>query len=41
MKDEKKFRGTAAEILQEIGENNLKGEFVVIINKINDKRNSI
>ncbi|HQY50831.1 MAG TPA: 16S rRNA (cytidine(1402)-2'-O)-methyltransferase [Ignavibacteria bacterium] len=33
---EKKFRGSAAEILNEIGEENLKGEFVIIIDKYND-----
>jgi len=33
---EKKFRGSAAEILNEIGEENLKGEFVILIDKYND-----
>lgn len=33
---EKKFRGSASEILNEIGDENLKGEFVVIIDKYND-----
>lgn len=33
MNDEKKFRGSAHEILEEIGENNLKGEFVIVIDK--------
>ncbi len=37
MSDERKFRGTASEILNEIGENNLKGEFVLIINKPDDQ----
>jgi 16S rRNA (cytidine1402-2'-O)-methyltransferase len=37
MKDEKQFRGTAFEILSEIGEENLKGEFVIIVDKY-DKR---
>ncbi|MDQ3019096.1 MAG: 16S rRNA (cytidine(1402)-2'-O)-methyltransferase [Bacteroidota bacterium] len=36
---EKKFRGTAAEILAEIGEENLKGEFVIIVDKYYDKHN--
>lgn len=39
MNDERKFRGTAQEILEEIGENNLKGEFVIIIDKYYDKHN--
>lgn len=34
---EHKFRGSAADILKEIGEENLKGEFVIIIDKYNDK----
>jgi len=37
MDDEKKFRGSAAAILNEIGEENLKGEFVIIVNKFNIK----
>jgi len=39
MADEKKFRGTAGEILEEIGEENLKGEFVIVVNKYHDKDN--
>jgi 16S rRNA (cytidine1402-2'-O)-methyltransferase len=39
MKTEKQFRGSAEEILNEIGEENLKGEFVIIINKYDDKHN--
>ncbi|MBK8983313.1 MAG: 16S rRNA (cytidine(1402)-2'-O)-methyltransferase [Ignavibacteria bacterium] len=35
---EKKFRGTASEILQEIGEDNLKGEFVIVIDKHYEKK---
>ena len=38
MNSEKQFRGTASEILDEIGEENLKGEFIIIIDK-NDKHN--
>lgn len=38
MNSEKQFRGTASEILDEIGEEILKGEFIIIINK-NDKHN--
>jgi 16S rRNA (cytidine1402-2'-O)-methyltransferase len=34
MPEEKKFRGSAAEILFCIGENNLKGEFVIILDKL-------
>ncbi len=34
MKNERQLRGAASEILQEIGEENLKGEFVVVINKL-------
>lgn len=30
---EKHFRGSAAEILRQIGDNNIKGEFIVIIDK--------
>ncbi|HMS64710.1 MAG TPA: 16S rRNA (cytidine(1402)-2'-O)-methyltransferase [Ignavibacteria bacterium] len=37
MNEEIKFRGSAGEILVEIGENNLKGEFVIIIDKYNIK----
>lgn len=33
MSGEKKFRGSAEEILNEIGEENLKGEFVIVIDK--------
>ncbi|MFZ1320146.1 MAG: 16S rRNA (cytidine(1402)-2'-O)-methyltransferase [Ignavibacteria bacterium] len=33
---EKKFRGSASAILNEIGEENLKGEFVIIIDKYHD-----
>lgn len=36
MKSEKKFRGTASEILETIGEDNLKGEFLILIDKYND-----
>lgn len=36
MQSEKKFRGTAAEILETIGEEKLKGEFIIIIDKYND-----
>lgn len=39
MADEKKFRGTASEILKEIGEDNLKGEFIIAIDKYYDKIN--
>lgn len=39
MNDEKKFRGAASEILNQIGEENLKGEFVIIIDKFYDKHN--
>lgn len=35
MKDEKQFRGTASEILSEIGDEKIKGEFVVVIDKLN------
>lgn len=35
MPDEQKFRGTASEILDQIGEENLKGEFVIIIDRSN------
>ena len=34
---EKKFRGSAADILQQIGEENLKGEFVIVIDKHYEK----
>lgn len=37
MEDEKKFRGSADAILNEIGEENLKGEFVIIVDKFNIK----
>ena len=37
MNDEKQFRGTASEILDEIGEENLKGEFIIITDKYYDK----
>ncbi len=37
MKDERQFRGTAAQILNEIGEENLKGEFVIVTDKYHDK----
>lgn len=33
MPGEKHFRGTAGEILNELGENNLKGEFVIVIDR--------
>ena len=36
MQSEKKFRGTASEILDTIGEDNLKGEFLIIIDKYSD-----
>lgn len=36
MNSEKKFRGTASEILDTIGEDNLKGEFLIIIDKYCD-----
>jgi len=39
MPQERKFRGTASEILDEIGEGNLKGEFVIVIDKYYDKHN--
>jgi 16S rRNA (cytidine1402-2'-O)-methyltransferase len=35
MESEVKFRGTAHDILIEIGEDNLKGEFIIIIDKFN------
>lgn len=34
MPTEKKFRGTAKDILSQIGEENLKGEFVIVVDKI-------
>lgn len=34
MLTEKKFRGTAKDILSQIGEENLKGEFVIVVDKI-------
>ncbi|MBS1518518.1 MAG: 16S rRNA (cytidine(1402)-2'-O)-methyltransferase [Bacteroidetes bacterium] len=40
-KSEKKFRGTARIILEEIGEENLKGEFVIVIDKYNDKHDDL
>lgn len=39
MDDEKKFRGSASQILEEIGEGNLKGEFVIVTDKYHDKHN--
>ena len=36
MQSEKKFRGNASEILDTIGEDNLKGEFLIIIDKYSD-----
>ncbi len=36
MQSEKKFRGNASEILETIGEDNLKGEFLIIIDKYCD-----
>ena len=36
MQSEKKFRGTASEILDTIGEDNLKGEFLILIDKYCD-----
>ncbi|MEO6694694.1 MAG: 16S rRNA (cytidine(1402)-2'-O)-methyltransferase [Ignavibacteria bacterium] len=38
MEDEKKFRGSAADVLEQIGEDNLKGEFVIIIDKYHLKK---
>jgi len=38
MEDERKFRGAAGDILDQIGEENLKGEFVVIVDKFYDKK---
>jgi len=37
MENEKKFRGSAKEILETIGENNLKGEFIIIVDKFYNK----
>ena len=37
MKNERIFRGTASEILNEIGEDNLKGEYIIITDKFSDK----
>lgn len=34
MLTEKKFRGTAKDILSQIGEENLKGEFVIVVDKV-------
>ena len=39
MDNEKVYRGTASEILNVIGEENLKGEFIIIADKYNDKHN--
>lgn len=39
MKNERIFRGTASEILNEIGEDNLKGEYIIITDKFSDKHN--
>ncbi|MEP7145508.1 MAG: 16S rRNA (cytidine(1402)-2'-O)-methyltransferase [bacterium] len=39
MPEEKKFRGSASDILLEMGENNFKGEFIIVIDKFNDKHN--
>ena len=39
MPEERKFKGTAQDILDEIGEGNLKGEFVIVIDKYYDKHN--
>lgn len=36
MQSEKKFRGNASEILETIGEDNLKGEFLILIDKYCD-----
>ena len=36
MQSEKKFRGNASEILEKIGEDNLKGEFLILIDKYCD-----
>ena len=45
MDDEKHFRGNAKQILGQIneiaGEGNLKGEFVIVINKLYDKHSEI
>lgn len=41
MAEEKQFRGTASEILEQIGEENLKGEFVIVVDKLYDKHNQI
>ncbi len=41
MPNEKHFRGTASEILKQIGEENLKGEFVIVVDgKIHKNRGS-
>ena len=37
MKNERIFRGTASEILNEIGEDNLKGEYIIITDKFSEK----
>lgn len=39
MKSERIFRGTASDILTEIGEDNLKGEYIIITDKYSDKHN--
>ncbi len=39
MKSERIFRGTASDILREIGEDNLKGEYIIITDKYSDKHN--
>ena len=39
MNSERIFRGTATDILNEIGEDNLKGEFIIIADKYSDKHN--
>lgn len=39
MKSERIFRGTASDILKEIGEDNLKGEYIIITDKYSDKHN--
>lgn len=39
MNDERKFRGSAHDILEEIGDINLKGEFVILIDKNSSREN--
>lgn len=39
MNEERKFRGSAREILDTIGEKNLKGEFIIVIDKFKEKIN--